>query len=106
MNFFAAEGEEEEDIFHDAVEGDDEEEPLYPGLYRALYAFEPEGTAEMALEEDQIIRVVGRGGGVGWALVLDERAGQGDNIKHALVPESYLEPIRFDYEDEQAAVPE
>lgn len=105
MNFFTAE-DEEEDIFHDAVEGDDEEEPLYPGLYRALYAFEPEGTAEMALEEDQVVRVVGKGGGVGWALVLDERLGQGESSKHALVPESYLEPIRFDYEDEQTAVPE
>lgn len=64
-----------------------EEGPLIPGLYRALYPFEPEGTAEMALEEEQVIKVIGRGGGVGWAIV--ER----DDGSHALVPESYLDLI-------------
>jgi hypothetical protein len=67
------------------------ERPLVPGLYRALYAFEPEGTAEMALEEDQIVRVIGRGGGVGWAIV----ARDGDE-DHALVPEGYLELVSLD----------
>lgn len=61
-----------------------------PGLYRALYAFDPEGTAEMALEEEQIVHVVGRGGGVGWAIVEKEGGGQ------ALVPESYLELMEAD----------
>jgi hypothetical protein len=82
---------------------EEEEEPLYPGLYRALYAFEPEGTAEMKLEEDQVVRVIGRGGGVGWAVV--ERGwvpgvvvvGTDVGEKgHALVPESYLEVVRLD----------
>ena len=59
-------------------------------MYRALYAFEPEGTAEMALEEEQIVHVVGRGGGVGWAVVEREEGG------HALVPESYLELVEAD----------
>lgn len=96
-------------------------EPLYPGLYRALYAFEPEGTAEMKLDEDQIVRVIGRGGGVGWAVVVDERGssslhngdggGDGDGgggggivampLKHALVPEGYLEAVRLDWEEEE-----
>ncbi|OBZ65376.1 hypothetical protein A0H81_14604 [Grifola frondosa] len=67
-----------------------EDEPLLPGLYRALYVFEPEGTAEMALREEQIVRVVGRGGGVGWAVVEKEEGG------HALVPESYLELVEVD----------
>lgn len=67
-----------------------DEEPLVPGKYRALYPFEPEGTAEMALEEEQIIHVIGRGGGVGWAIVEKEGGG------HALVPESYLELIQAD----------
>lgn len=67
-----------------------EEEPLIPGTYRALYPFEPEGTAEMALEEEQLVHVIGRGGGVGWAIV--EREGGG----HALVPESYLELVTPD----------
>ena len=67
-----------------------EDEPLIPGLYRALYAFEPEGTAEMALEEEQVVRVVGRGGGVGWAIVEQDGGG------HALVPESYLELVQAD----------
>ncbi|KAG6839370.1 hypothetical protein C0991_003223, partial [Blastosporella zonata] len=108
---------EESDIEDtDADEGEeDEEEPLYPGLYRAMYAFEPEGTAEMALAEDQVVRVVGRGGGVGWAVVLIEDdgpveegaggrdTGEGERKKHALVPESYLEPLRLDFEDEEAS---
>ena len=84
---------EDEDAFEDAEdEGDADEEPLLPGTYRALYAFEPEGTAEMALEEEQVVRVVGRGGGVGWAVVEKEGAPGG----HALVPESYLELVEAD----------
>ncbi|THV07026.1 hypothetical protein K435DRAFT_418568 [Dendrothele bispora CBS 962.96] len=43
----------------------DEDVPLLPGFYHALYAFEPEGSAEVGLVEDQIVIVVGRGGGVG-----------------------------------------
>lgn len=62
---------------------------LLPGMYRAIYPFEPEGTAEMALEEDQVVNVLGRGGGVGWAVV--EKADGG----HALVPESYLELVEL-----------
>ncbi|VDC02202.1 unnamed protein product [Peniophora sp. CBMAI 1063] len=70
--------------------GEGEEGELAPGVYRALYAFDPEGTAEMALEEDQLVRIVGRGGGVGWAVALREDG------EHALVPEGYLEFVRAD----------
>ncbi|KAI0751867.1 hypothetical protein C8Q80DRAFT_1218440 [Daedaleopsis nitida] len=83
------EGDGEEEEYVDAPQ-DGEDEYLVPGLYRALYAFEPEGTAEMALEEEQVVRVVGRGGGVGWAVVEKEGGG------HALVPESYLELVEAD----------
>ena len=72
------------------------ERPLLPGLYRALYVFEPEGTAEMALEEDQIVRVIGRGGGVGWAIVA-----RGGDEGHALVPEGYLELVSLDQDTDQ-----
>lgn len=68
----------------------DQDVPLLPGQYRALYAFEPEGTAEMALKEDQVVHIIGRGGGVGWAIAEDE------NGNHALVPESYLELVQLD----------
>ncbi|KAI0312040.1 hypothetical protein OF83DRAFT_693556 [Amylostereum chailletii] len=80
------------DELSDEGEGDGEGEAgeLPPGMYRALYAFEPEGTAEMALEEDQVVHVIGRGGGVGWAVALRE------NGEHALVPEGYLELINAD----------
>ncbi|TFY55905.1 hypothetical protein EVJ58_g7955 [Rhodofomes roseus] len=70
-----------------------EDGPLVPGLYRAMFAFEPEGTAEMALVEEQVVRIISRGGGVGWAVVEKEDGG------HALVPESYLELVQAD-EDE------
>ncbi|KAI0666102.1 hypothetical protein C8Q78DRAFT_1072600 [Trametes maxima] len=83
-----SEADDSEDAYEDAVEGEDG--PLAPGLYRALYAFDPEGTAEMALEEEQVVRVVGRGGGVGWAVVEKDDGG------HALVPESYLELMEAD----------
>ena len=73
---------------YDGAGGDEEDgSPLIPGRYRALYAFEPEGTAEMALGEDQVVCVIGRGGGVGWAVVEKEDG------SHALVPESYLELV-------------
>lgn len=85
-----------EDSVGELAGGDNVERPLVPGLYRALYAFEPEGTAEMALEEDQIVRVVGRGGGVGWAIVA-----RGGDESHALVPEGYLELVSLDQEQEQ-----
>jgi len=91
----------------DAGGGELFEEELKPGLYRALYAFEPEGTAEMALVEDQIVRVIARGGGVGWAIVErphEEGEGIGgfglEAAGQALVPESYLEPYRLDDEGE------
>jgi hypothetical protein len=67
---------------------------LYPGLYRALYAFEPEGTSEMRLEPEQLVKVLGRGGGEGWAIAVREDG------QHALVPEDYLELVRLDGEDE------
>jgi hypothetical protein len=91
------------------------EDQLTPGIYRAIYAFVPEGTAEMALEEDQLVKIVGRGGGVGWAIAVvegpkDGAADAGEETPragaHALVPESYLEFVRpfepgeFDDEDQ------
>ncbi|KAF4574372.1 hypothetical protein EYR40_005911 [Pleurotus pulmonarius] len=108
--------EDDDEGFYDAEEGYDddgglihsEDTPLYPGLYRAMFAFEPEGTAEMALEEDQIVKVVGRGGGVGWAVVdkayvhgvsestVEKRSSMGEGNGHALVPESYLEVYQLD----------
>ncbi|KAI5985538.1 hypothetical protein EDD15DRAFT_2511654 [Pisolithus albus] len=86
--------------FSQTNEDDDDDfgNDLLPGLYRALYPFEPEGTAEMRLEEDQIVRVLGRGGGVGWAVVVKD--GLKDNGIHALVPESYLEVVKLDCEGE------
>ncbi|KAE9389018.1 hypothetical protein BT96DRAFT_414837 [Gymnopus androsaceus JB14] len=89
---------------------DEEEEdigPLSPGLYRALYSFDPEGSREMALKEDQVVRVVGPGGGVGWAVVVvdgvdekgNKRASQKDR-QLALVPESYLEALTLDDDEE------
>ena len=93
--------------YDDEAEGGEQfEEELKPGLYRAMYAFEPEGTAEMALVEDQIVRVIARGGGVGWAIVErppEESDGVGgfglEAVGQALVPESYLEPYQLDDED-------
>lgn len=91
---------EDDNEYHSADEGDGdldtegEEGPLYPGIYRALYAFEPEGNSEMKLVEDQLVRILGRGEGVGWAI-----AERGDG-QHALVPEAYLEVVRLDGEDE------
>jgi len=80
--------------------GGGEEEELVPGEYRAVFAFEPEGTAEMRLIEDQVVQVVGRGGGVGWAVVVVPEGADGGvevspGIRHALVPESYLEAINL-----------
>ncbi|CAG8685065.1 7219_t:CDS:2 [Acaulospora colombiana] len=90
--------------------------PLQPGIYRALYPFEAEGTAEMSLDEGQLVKVVGRGGGVGWAVVergwrmtvedlgdpkmanqdIDGSNGALALAGQALVPEGYLEPYRLD----------
>lgn len=77
-----------EDDEEDEYDYPDEDQILVPGLYRALYAFEPEGAAEMALEEGQMINIIARGGGVGWAVVEKEDG------EHALVPESYLELVQ------------
>ncbi|THV07022.1 hypothetical protein K435DRAFT_833957 [Dendrothele bispora CBS 962.96] len=109
---------EEDSAYYDASEtqdgkyyedSTDEDVPLLPGFYRALYAFDPEGSAEVGLVEDQIVKVVGRGGGVGWAVVVVGNMGD-DGVwrndlsddgkeKHGLVPESYLEAWRLDDED-------
>jgi len=73
-----------------------EDQTLTPGVYRAIYAFVPEGTAEMSLDEDQLVKIVGRGGGVGWAIaVVEGTESNGRGVgEHALVPESYLEFVR------------
>ena len=84
FSYDAVDEDEDVDANYDGT-GDEDGSLLLPGRYRALYAFEPEGTAEMALEEDQVVYVLGRGGGVGWAVVEKEDGG------NALVPESYLE---------------
>jgi SH3 domain len=79
---------------------DAEPEELLPGLYRALYDFDPEGTAEMGLKEGQVVRVVGRGGGVGWAIAIKADAeGEVDEASWALVPESYLKVVKLDEPD-------
>ncbi|KAB5588552.1 hypothetical protein CTheo_8010 [Ceratobasidium theobromae] len=87
----------------DPDQSDEEESPFVPGIYRALYAFDPEGTAEMAMVEDQHVRVLGRGGGVGWVVVLKP-----DGVEQALVPEGYLELVRpepeMDDDDEEESV--
>ncbi|KZV87255.1 hypothetical protein EXIGLDRAFT_206946 [Exidia glandulosa HHB12029] len=85
---FSAEFDEpgHDDAEEEYEEYEEAEGELRPGWYRAMYGFEPEGTAEMALREDQHVRVLGRGGGVGWAVARVE-GGEGC----ALVPESYLE---------------
>ncbi|KAF8581389.1 hypothetical protein K439DRAFT_223551 [Ramaria rubella] len=82
--------------------GETEPEELLPGLYRALYDFDPEGTAEMALKEGQLVRVAGRGGGVGWAIAIRpgvETQGEGGEGSWALVPESYLRLVKLDDAD-------
>ncbi|KAJ3887925.1 hypothetical protein GG344DRAFT_80267 [Lentinula edodes] len=96
--------ENEED--DDDEEGEEDAGPLSPGLYRALYPFIPEGSREMALNEEQVVRVVGRGGGAGWAVVVvdgvDDKGKRRLSQKErqlALVPESYLEPIALDEVD-------
>ncbi|KAJ3902495.1 hypothetical protein F5879DRAFT_242557 [Lentinula edodes] len=90
----------------DDEEGEEDAGPLSPGLYRALYPFIPEGSREMALNEEQVVRVVGRGGGAGWAVVVvdgvDDKGKRRSSQKErqlALVPESYLEPIALDEDD-------
>ncbi|KLO08579.1 hypothetical protein SCHPADRAFT_1000837 [Schizopora paradoxa] len=86
---------DDEDSSSSDHEYTDADGALLPGLYRAMYAFSPEGETEMALEENQVVHVVGRGGGQGWAVVIREGADiQGD--RHALVPESYLELVKLD----------
>ena len=44
----------------------------------------------MALEEGQVVKIIARGGGVGWAVVEKEDG------EHALVPEGYLELVESD----------
>jgi len=82
---FVDDVDDDDDEQYESAEEGDEDNDTPPGLYKALYEFEPEGTSEMRLAEDQIVRVVGKGGGVGWVVVENETGG------HALVPESYLE---------------
>ncbi|THU95240.1 hypothetical protein K435DRAFT_859785 [Dendrothele bispora CBS 962.96] len=39
--------------------------PLLPGFYRALYVFR-----EIGLVEDQIVKIIGRGDGIEWAVLV------------------------------------
>jgi hypothetical protein len=113
----------------DGVEGDNDESPhtfspvspaqveestneLEPGVYRALYSFQAEGPNEMDLKQGQLYRILGLGGGDGWAVALrhwtieelikgtredgDDGDGSNDEETQGLVPESYLEVYRSD----------
>ncbi|PVF98101.1 hypothetical protein CPB86DRAFT_785103 [Serendipita vermifera] len=102
------------DLEMDGVDGDEdsspessdrEDSPLRPGIYRVLFAFTAESLAEMSVNEDQLIRVLGRGGGEGWVVALrtwtpDRDIGttshpsteeENHEEEHGLVPESYIE---------------
>jgi hypothetical protein len=79
------EDDEESEVFDDSLP--DPQDDLLPGLYRAIYPFVAEGVSEMDLTEEQLVNVLGRGGGDGWVVVAIEDGGQ------ALVPESYLELV-------------
>ena len=58
-------------------------------LYRALYVFEPEGTTELGLVEDQIVRVVGRGGRFGSGRSWDTRRDGGYGFRRRLCFENH-----------------
>ncbi|KAG8883162.1 hypothetical protein FRB97_007097 [Tulasnella sp. 331] len=73
---------------------EDPDVPFIPGFYKAMYAFEPEGAAEMALEEEQVVRCLGRGGGPGWIIAVREAKDGVGEQGHALVPEGYLDFLR------------
>lgn len=94
MEAIDGEEEEEEEVYPFDEGLDLASTPLSPGSYRALYVFEAMGDAEMGLEEGQIVIVTGKGRGDGWAVVHDTREGKEGG--HALVPESYLEPVQPD----------
>ncbi|KAK4686574.1 hypothetical protein P7C73_g3548, partial [Tremellales sp. Uapishka_1] len=99
------EGEDEEDEVDDdyafssgSDEGDGEGgiEPL--GIHRAVFAFEPMGASEMALEEGDLIDVRGRGGGPGngWVVAVRVKWEEEKWVKEeqeGLVPENYLEKV-------------
>lgn len=104
---FVYEDDEDEDV-EDYEPVEKAGQALVPGLYRATYPFNAEGDAEMSLTEGQVVRVIGRGGGVGWAVVQVENDKESperipDKAEaapppraHALVPESYLELVQED----------
>ena len=65
--------------------------PLVPGVYRIVSSFVPEGTAEVALEECQLVKVVGRSQDVGCqaTAIVDSH-----EFSSAQVPQSYLRFVR------------
>ncbi|KAG8902772.1 hypothetical protein FRB99_004134 [Tulasnella sp. 403] len=81
----------------------DDDGPFQRGVYKALFKFDPEGTAEMALEEDQEVKCLGRGGGVGWVVALKGMVKS--EPTYALVPEGYLKFTRkFTNSEEEDAM--
>jgi hypothetical protein len=109
----------------DGILGDEDDSPynsdhptssqLHPGIYRVLFDFIPEGDNEWGVTEGQFVKVIGRGGGEGWAVVLkgwridaatdgaDEKAEEevNDAVAHGLVPESFLEVHLLDDDDDE-----
>lgn len=108
----------------DGVDGDDDfssgdelgyddvnPEPLKTGVYRALYPFEAEGPSEMSVEVNQLVRIIGRGGGEGWVVALrnwtPEQEIKGTRnacdtaVAQGLVPEGYLQPYQLDEQSDE-----
>ncbi len=76
------------------IDDDFDDEPLGPepeGLHRAMFPFEAMGQYEMSMEQDEVIIVSGRGGGVGWVLAKRTREVKEGELSEGLVPESYIE---------------
>ncbi|KAF8972079.1 hypothetical protein BDZ97DRAFT_1913324 [Flammula alnicola] len=101
------EEDEEEEYFDAHGDGEDEEEDtLYPGLYRALYASSRRAPPRCGWTKTK--SCASWAGAGAWAMEVEvEEAKRNGGLgapKHALVPESYLEPVRLDWEDEEAAV--
>ncbi|EJU05928.1 hypothetical protein DACRYDRAFT_112756 [Dacryopinax primogenitus] len=84
--------------YDDEDEEDSFERPFVPGLYRCLYDFIPEGTAELPMTAGHLYRIVSRCGPIGWVIMVNADGTTG------IVPEGYLTLERGEEDLEEESV--
>jgi hypothetical protein len=65
------------------------------GVYKAIYDYAPQGEAELAITEGDILFVLEKGGEDDWWKAKKKASGDDDEEPVGLIPNNYIEEVRI-----------